>query len=133
MVRAKTTEVKVAELAPSVEAVLAGPRIPRREVWVDLPEEYPGMKILVWVNAPNRVVAKLDTGDEAQIREGLKELIIAHNGWLNEDGTKALPQINEDSFWDDEAIGPELAMVTVATAAQAVRALPNSLRATRRP
>jgi hypothetical protein len=31
------------------------PRVKRREVWIEMPEEYEGFRLKMWVNAPSRL------------------------------------------------------------------------------
>ncbi|HXI16391.1 MAG TPA: hypothetical protein VNM48_08460 [Chloroflexota bacterium] len=100
-----------------------GPRIPKRETWVALPEEYPGFRIKLWINAPKRVVDTLSQGEEGA-RAMLKSCVTEHNGWLDEDGAP-LPQPTQDGFWD--TIPTELATLIITLYQEAVFALPNSI------
>ena len=101
----------------------AGLRIPKRETWVALPEEYPGFRIKLWINAPKRVVDTLSQGEEGA-RAMLRQCVTEHNGWLDEDGAP-LPQPTQDGFWD--TIPTELATLIITLYQEAVFALPNSI------
>ena len=101
----------------------AGLRIPKRETWVTLPEEYPGFRVKLWINAPKRVVDTLSQGEEGA-RAMLKTCVTEHNGWLDEDGVP-LAQPTQDSFWD--TIPTELATLIITLYQEAVFALPNSI------
>lgn len=95
-----TTVTSEYESAPTAPApVSPGLRIPRREVWVDLPEEYPGFRVQFWVNYPRRIAIGLGSGDEAAVTQALREIVIAHNGWLDEEGNP-FPSPQTAEFWD---------------------------------
>ena len=81
-------------------AAPSGPRMPHRERWLDLPDEYgeAGMKILVWVNYPARLQDEILKGGEERAFAALGEIVRAHNGWLGEDG-EPLPPANTKDFW----------------------------------
>lgn len=135
-----------------------GPRVPRRERWLDLPDEYgaAGMKIKVWVNYPTRygnaifnadeqaaALARIDPEDEyAETRKrevteqfkqerlaALSKIVVEHNGWLDDDG-QPFPPADTEAFWD--AISNELALTIFALLGQEIGVLPNSVGAPRR-
>lgn len=101
-----------------------GPRIPRREKWVQLPEEYPGFEAQVWVNAPTQVWGNLSSPDEGVAMEAAKKLVVAHNGWLDFDG-EPYPSPSDEAFWN--AIPTELAACTLAAIQAEAQKLPNSM------
>lgn len=127
---------------------VVGPRLPRREVWVDLPEEYPGFKFKMWVNAPQRVwntiasAAKVSplvddatpeqivahaaaaAATTAAVTAALQKIVLEHNGWLDDEG-QPFPPASDAAFW--EAIPTELGGVVMASAQLAMGDLPNSL------
>lgn len=105
-----------------------GPQIKRRETWVDLPDEYEGFRIKVWVNAPTALWRQMGEGEEQETREAASRLVLEHNGWLDFDG-EPYPPIGPD-FW--EAIPTELAATMIAAANAEMMKLPNSLTPTRR-
>lgn len=79
----------------------AGPRLPRREEWLDLPEDaYPGFKVKVWVNYPRRLNDDLTSRDKARMTAVLLQVVLEHNGWCDTDGSP-LPAANDARFWDD--------------------------------
>lgn len=122
---AKVAAVEVTPAAPS------GPRVPRRERWVDMPEEYgdAGFKVKMWVNYPNWLGAEIASDDQDKAKEALSKIVVQHNGWLDEDGV-AYPSSSDPDFWDK--IPNELAMSIIALIGQEIGKLPNSLIASRR-
>lgn len=107
-----------------------GPQIPKRLVWVDLPEEYPGFRIQVWVNAPVKLWNPVNNpGSNQQIEDALRKICLEHNDWLDFDG-QAYAQPTETEFWRD--IPTELAASIIEVAREASRQLPNSLALKRR-
>jgi hypothetical protein len=115
-------ETHTAEPAPPP----AGPRLPRREAWADLPEDaYPGFKVKFWVNYPKRLQAELRSGDEQRIDKALRQIVLEHNGWCDEDG-KPYPQASAQAFW--ETIPDELAATLITLLGEQVGKLAASLR-----
>jgi hypothetical protein len=136
------------QLPPTV--VVAGPRLPRRETWVNLPGDYSGFRYKVWVNAPKRLwnavfaaaataedeVLPDDTPAEVQTKadrlkaradaasQALQQIVLEHNGWLDDLGAPFSPA-SEPAFWDE--IPNELAGLILATAALEMTRFPNSL------
>jgi hypothetical protein len=104
--------------------VPAGLRIPRREVWADLPEEYAGFRVKLWINYPRRLQDDLRSGDTERVSAALSQLVLEHNGWQDEDGTP-LPPTTDPTFW--QAIPDELAAVVIITVNREAQRLPNSL------
>ena len=134
--------------------VAQGPRIPRRELWLDVPE-YPGFRVRMWANYPQRLARDLQSKDAALIGAALSQIVIEHNGWCDEEGNPyppaserrvAIESVAEDGpdgesitrtvnrveypFFD--AIPTELAVVLVVLVNEAAATLPNSLLRTRR-
>lgn len=112
-------------------APTAGPRIPRREAWLDMPGEYgqAGFKARVWLNYPQRLAQELASEDQERIKAALTLMVLEHNGWCDEDGTP-FPPATDPAFWD--AIPNELAGCVVGALMAEVTKLPNSLQPTRR-
>ena len=106
-----------------------GPQIKRREAWVELPDEYEGFRVRVWVNAPAKLWGELDADDEAATRGALSQLILEHNGWLDFEGQPFSPA-SDPAFWDE--IPTELAACLIMAAQAEMRKLPNSLAPTNR-
>lgn len=78
-------------------ARMRGPVMPgRTEKWLTLPPPYgdtdPPMKVLVWVNYPNRLADDLGSGDDDLIYGAWAHIVVAHNDWCDEDG-KPLPAL----------------------------------------
>ena len=127
-----------------------GPRLARREVWVDVPE-YDGFKVKLWINYPQHwdqdmlginfrpqpdhdgvTIQDLRAWSderEASQREAYGRVVLEHNGWLDFEGNP-LPQPQDPRFW--ELIPTELAAVVVALQKQASAELPNSIQPRRR-
>lgn len=130
--------------------VVAGPRLPRRETWVNLPGDYDGFRFKLWVNAPKRLwnavfAAAATAEDEIQPDDtpamvqtkadrlkaradaasaALQQIVLEHNGWLDDQGQPFSPA-SEPAFWDE--IPNELAGLVLASAALEQGKLPNSL------
>jgi hypothetical protein len=111
--------------------VATAPQIQRREKWVDLPEEYEGFKIKIWVNAPTRLWAAIGrAGDnEEAAQDAAQKIVMEHNGWLDYDG-EPFPAANTKEFW--EAIPTELAGVIFALVQYEMGNLPNSIATRKR-
>jgi hypothetical protein len=106
-----------------------GPRVRRREDWVELPPPYEGFKFRLWVTAPTRVWQALGQGDEVAV-PALQSLILAHNGWRDEEG-KAFPPADDAAFWAE--IPTELAALTLRAAQMEFGRLGEALGTSRRP
>lgn len=107
-----------------------GPQIKRRELWIDLPEEYEGFRVQIWVNAPSKLWSALErSDDESVLRESLAKIILAHNGWLDFDG-RPFPDASDPEFWEE--IPTELAGVILVATQTAMGELPNSIAPKRR-
>lgn len=107
----------------------SGPRIKRRETWVELPAEYEGFKFRVWLNAPARIWNDLGGSNEKLALAAAQQLVLEHNGWLDFDG-KPYPPATEPAFW--EAIPTELAACILAASQAEMQKLPNSIAPQRR-
>jgi len=105
------------------------PRIQRREVWVDLPAEYPGFRARVWVNPPSKLWAALGSGEKDRQLEAVTQVVLEHNGWLDYDGN-VFPSPDKSEFWD--AIPDELCAVLLTVIQKKMGDLPNSLIPQRR-
>lgn len=91
----------------------AGPRIPKRTEWLDLPSPYKeaGMRAHIWTNYPNRYLRALQGAAGADgLEAALKACVIGHNGWCSEDG-EPLPDAQADGFWWSDAVSTELVAV----------------------
>lgn len=105
------------------------PQIQRREKWIDLPEEYAGFRIKVWLNAPTKVWMGLTNKKEKKAQEAAKQIVLEHNGWLDFDG-EPYPPPSEEAFWED--IPTELAASVFAAANAEMSDLPNSIATRKR-
>ena len=88
--------VKITPKAPP--SVPTGPRAPHIEAWVDI-EEYPEHKARVWVNFSASLMAEMNSRDQERIYAALRQIVLEHNGWLDENGTP-YPPANDPAFWD---------------------------------
>ena len=134
--------------------VAQGPRIPRRELWLDVPE-YPGFRAKMWANHPQRLARDLQSKDVERIASALSAIVLEHNGWCDEEGDPYPPagELREiaESVTEDgpdgapitrtvnrieypfyEAIPTELAVLLIVLINEAATTLPNSLLRTRR-
>lgn len=115
-----------ADPAP-VTGMVSGPRLPRREVWLDLPQEaYPGFKIKVWVNYPRKLNDELSSRDQARMQSALRQMVVEHNNWCDSEGAP-FPVANSDAFW--EALPDELAAAIIVLLSAEVGKLAASLTA----
>lgn len=103
----------------------SGPRIPHIVEWLDVPE-YPGFRARCWINPTRRLAGELNSGDVARVRAVLRELVLEHNGWCDDEG-HPLPPAQEDGFWDE--LGVHLLGCLIAAIAE--RASRNPLARTR--
>lgn len=106
-----------------------GPRVKRREAWVDLPEAYAGLKFRMWVNAPQKLWVDVWSRDGTRAEAALSQIILEHNGWLDFDG-QPYPQLPDPQFWID--VPTELVSVMIIVAQDEIGRLPNSLAPKRR-
>ena len=104
----------------------AGPRVKRREVWVDLPGDYEGFRFRMWVNPPAKTSLRLLT---IRAVDALQEMILEHNGWCDADGNP-YPQPDDPEFV--MAIPTELLGMVLKLAEQEIQKLPNSIAPQRR-
>lgn len=115
------------------EMIVNAPQIKRREKWVNLPEEYDGFQVKIWVNAPSKmwqaIGAAASGGEEDRAQEAAAAIITEHNGWLDYDG-KPYPPANTPQFWEE--IPTELAGVVFALVQYEMGDLPNSIATRKR-
>jgi ribosomal protein S10 len=108
----------------------AGPRLPRDEEWWDV-EGVPDFTVRLWVNFSTALFRRaigVDATAEQQ-REALQQIVLEHNGWLDEDG-KPYPAADDDGFY--EALPRRLILRLVRTIGAARDTLPNFQMPTRR-
>jgi hypothetical protein len=112
----------------TMAAAAKGPRVRRREVWVDLPPEaadtYPGFQVKLWANFRRSLLDELASGDNERVGQALRQIVLEHNGWCDEDG-QAYPPASSQEFWD--AIPTELATIVVVLIRRESQRLPNLL------
>lgn len=106
-----------------------GPRIRRREGWVDFPPEYEGFRVKLWYNFPSKLLDDLRSGEQDVTEAALRRIVLEHNGWCDEEG-KPYPAAGDEGFW--EAIPTEVAAIVLALIQMEATKLPNSLLAARR-
>jgi hypothetical protein len=108
-----------------------GPQVKRREKWLDLPAEYEGFRVKVWVNAPTRLWVALQAADvtEQERQAAAMQLVLETNGWQDFDGAP-YPPPSEIKFWEE--IPTELAACVFAGLRAEIGRLPNSLAPTNR-
>jgi hypothetical protein len=110
------------------DGAVQGPRIQRREQWIDLPPEYDGFRVKIWVNAPTKFWTALSSEDESEALNGMQKIVLEHNGWLDFDG-EPYPPAGSPELWEE--VPTELAACVLVAAQTAMSDLPNSLRPTR--
>ena len=81
-----------------------GKRIANRAPWIELPEPFDNLKVRVWLDYPQDVANLLIAREgETQAQSGqristfLKEVVLEHDGWEDDDGVLPRPDTNE--FW----------------------------------
>ena len=108
-----------------------------------MPEPYTGFRIRAWVGYPQRLFSDLPTVDpdadpaqqaaqaqaaEAQLRAALRQILLEHNGWQDDDGE--LPPPTTDAFY--ARCPTHLFNTTLAVVRQAATTPPNLPPRTRR-
>lgn len=102
----------------------SGPKIKRREAWVELPGDYSEFRVRIWVNAPARLWNDMTSGDELMALDAIRKIVLEHNGWCDFDGEQ-FPPATDPAFYDE--IPTELLACVVAAAQQEMQKLPNSM------
>ena len=107
----------------------------RKSTWMEMPDEYAGMKVRVWVNYPNDFDNQMSSKDSKIIRDAAKQIFLEHNGWVTpeeyelaqkENRTpRPMPQPTTDEFW--ELVPNELAGALLLLLNRETLKLPNSL------
>lgn len=100
------------------------PRIQKREKWIDMPVEYEGFKVKVWVNTPSKIWTDITSGEEDLAQQAAAKMVLEHNGWLDFDGNP-YPDAQDPEFWKE--IPTELGACILAAARAEIQNLPNSL------
>jgi hypothetical protein len=98
-----------------------GPRAPRIEDTIDLDGYgYPGHQVRVWLNFPQKLFAQMQSGTQEAMVAALSRIVLAHNGWLDEDGVP-YPPPSDPAFWEavptHQAVALLRAIVTRVTQA----------------
>lgn len=120
--------------APRELAKMRGPMVPgANEKWYVLPEPYdttPPMRILIWVNYPNKFTDDIGSGDDDLMYAAMSKIVLGHNDWIDQDG-KPYPMLKRGDadvfrrFWRE--ISNELALVISTMAFQAAGKASTSL------
>jgi hypothetical protein len=107
----------------------------KKTAWMDMPDDYSGMKIRVWVNYPNDFDQEISSRDPDKLRNIVKQIFLEHNGWVTPDEVEAaarenrtprpMPQPTTDEFW--QLIPNELAGAVLLLLNRETMKLPNSL------
>jgi hypothetical protein len=107
----------------------------KKTSWIDMPDEYAGMKIRIWVNYPADFDVQIQSRNNDIIRATLKQIFLEHNGWTDpEEVAKAaaegrtpvpLPPPTTDEFWN--GIPNELAGALMLLVNRETLKLPNLL------
>ena len=124
-----------AVLTPPPPATGPALRMPRREMWVELPQDaYPGFEVRLWVNYPTKERESIKSGDVDRALTALQHVVLAtrvrngtavvFEGWPDEDGNP-LPPPTERAFWD--AIPDELAATLISLLVVESERLPKSI------
>lgn len=107
------------------EGAQSGPLAPEYETWVDVPG-YPGFRLAIWTDFPQRLLHEIGSGDEARVLAALRTIIRRHNGWRDRDGT-AYPPAAADNFYVE--LSPRLMRATMLALKEVLETLPNELSA----
>jgi len=103
-----------------------GPKIPRTELWRELPEPYQEFRLKFWFDHPAGIMANLD-GDDA-INQAVARVFLEHNGWQDDQGV--LPPPSDPEFVN--RCPTHLLVTAFGMVRQATTTLPNSMTQTRR-
>lgn len=108
--------------------VPTGPQIQRREKWIDLPDEYAGFRLKIWVNAPTKLWMAVNSasngGSESEAQKAIEKIVLEHNGWRDFDG-RPYPPPTSAEFWQE--IPTELAACILVATQVEMSNLPNSM------
>lgn len=107
----------------------------KKTTWMELPGEYAGMKVQVWVNYPSDFDTQIGSRDNDNIRNACKRIFLAHNSWVSPEEAEAaaregrppvpLSPPTTDEFW--EQIPNELAASMLLLLNRETLKLPKSL------
>lgn len=103
--------------------VPTAPPPPRREVWVEIGEAYPGWQFKMWRNFPQLLLKEIGSGDEGRTLAAFGRIILAHNGWTTEEG-ESYPPASDPEFWGQ--IPAELGTIIMDAVNKEVQKLPTS-------
>jgi len=121
-------ERRVRELSTPLTVVppTTAQAMPRRLVWVDMPEEYgqAGMRARYWVNFPRSLTVGIDLTVPDNMVGLLRQVVVEHNDWQDFDGNP-FPPAHDPAFWT--AIPAELLDVLAISLSDARQILPNSM------
>jgi hypothetical protein len=78
-------------------------------------------------NFPQRLANEIASGDSARATNALRQIVLEHNGWLDEDG-EPLPPATDEGFWEHPGLPTHLAVTVLGLVNQAASTLPNSMR-----
>ncbi len=111
-----------------LQPVATGPRITPLAEWIELPAEaYPGFKVKIRSNFPQRLANEIASGDSARAVAALQAIVLEHNGWCDEDGVP-LPPASDPGFWEHPGLPTHLAVTVLSLVNQVASTPPNSLR-----
>lgn len=95
------------------------PPKPRFEEWVDIPG-YQGYQVKLWLTYPRHLYTQLNEGDQETAQLALTQIVLAHNGWADDDGYE-LPQPADPDFWEKADTYLVAALVTLIRAQPALK------------
>lgn len=108
-----------------LQPVVTGPRITPLSEWVDLPSDsYPGFKVKIRSNFPQRLANEIASGDSARAVAALRQIVLEHNNWCDEDG-EPLPPASAEGFWEHPGLPTHLAVTVLSLVNQAANTPPN--------
>lgn len=112
--------------SPVIPQQVQGKQVRRKEGWVKIDDDaYPDFNFKMWINYPQKyddAIKTTATPDE--IRETLGKIVLAHDGWLDEEGMP-YPPANTPEFW--KSIPNELAAAIITLVRLEATNLPNLL------
>jgi hypothetical protein len=112
-----------------VMGMVPAPKMPRRETWLELPPEYAGFRVKIWLNPPAKAWKAVwavgeDKETKAAAEAALRDIVMEHNGWADVYGVP-FPPADTAEFWDE--IPDELAAVVMISCQLEMGKLGNSL------
>lgn len=105
-----------------VAAEQPGPRAPKRVEWIPLAEEgdYAEHQVQARIRYSDTLNTEFASGDFERIKKALRQIVLAHNGWVDPDTDEPMAPATDDAFWDSLAQEEVLLMLRSVGSARKV-------------